>query len=51
MNLLKKLQINTTFLNVSLNLSDIDDDYVDGQKTIHHLKVINDTAERGNKLI
>ncbi|GBM23580.1 hypothetical protein AVEN_196653-1 [Araneus ventricosus] len=51
LNLLKKLNIDISFLNISPNLWDRDDSYLKSQEIFQNLRVVNDTAERGVKLI
>ncbi|GBN70234.1 hypothetical protein AVEN_192351-2-1, partial [Araneus ventricosus] len=51
LNLLKKLNIDISFLNISPNLRDRDDFYLKSQEIFQNLRVVNDTAERGVKLM
>ncbi|GBO29693.1 hypothetical protein AVEN_110473-1 [Araneus ventricosus] len=51
LNLLKKLNIDISFLNISPDLWDRDDSYLKSQEIFQNLRVVNDTAERGVKLM
>ncbi|GBM73182.1 hypothetical protein AVEN_30064-1 [Araneus ventricosus] len=51
LNLLKKLNINISFLNISPDLWERDDSYLKSQEIFQNLRVVNDTAERGVKLM
>ncbi|GBM17407.1 hypothetical protein AVEN_119449-1 [Araneus ventricosus] len=51
LNLLKKLNIDISFLNISPDLWDRDDSYLKSQKIFQNLRVVNNTAERGVKLM
>ncbi|GBN71039.1 hypothetical protein AVEN_82694-1 [Araneus ventricosus] len=51
LNLLKKLNIDISFLNISPDLWDRDDSYLKSQEIFQNLRVVNDTAERGIKLM
>ncbi|GBN10386.1 hypothetical protein AVEN_116134-1 [Araneus ventricosus] len=51
LNLLKKLNIDISFLNISPDLWDRDDSYLKSQEIFQNLRVVNDTAERGAKLM
>ncbi|GBM80579.1 hypothetical protein AVEN_126481-1 [Araneus ventricosus] len=51
LNLLKKLNIDNSFLNISPDLWDRDDSYLKSQEIFQNLRVVDDTAERGVKLV
>ncbi|GBN24901.1 hypothetical protein AVEN_238801-1 [Araneus ventricosus] len=51
LNLLKKLSIDISFLNISPDPWDRDDSYLKSQEIFQNLRVFNDTAERGVKLM
>ncbi|GBL86848.1 hypothetical protein AVEN_96073-1 [Araneus ventricosus] len=51
LNLLKKLNIDISFLNISPDLWDRDDSHLKSQEIFQNLRVVNDTAERGVKLM
>ncbi|GBO24008.1 hypothetical protein AVEN_5431-1 [Araneus ventricosus] len=51
LNLLKKLNIGISFLNISPDLWDKDDSYLKSQEIFQNLRVDNATAERGVKLM
>ncbi|GBN17378.1 hypothetical protein AVEN_91895-1 [Araneus ventricosus] len=51
LNSLKKLNIDISFLNISPDLWDRDDSYLKSQEIFQNLRVVNDTAERGVKLM
>ncbi|GBO31727.1 hypothetical protein AVEN_25041-1 [Araneus ventricosus] len=51
LNLLKKLNIDINFLNISPDLWDRDDSYLKSQEIFQNLRVVNDTTERGIKLM
>ncbi|GBM14307.1 hypothetical protein AVEN_128366-1 [Araneus ventricosus] len=51
LNLLKKLNIDISFLNISPDLWDMDDSYLKSQEIFPNLRVVNYTAERGAKLM
>ncbi|GBO01218.1 hypothetical protein AVEN_69882-1 [Araneus ventricosus] len=51
LNLLKKLNIDISFLNISPDLLDRGDSYLKSQEIFKNLRVVNDTAERGVKLM
>ncbi|GBM12970.1 hypothetical protein AVEN_227430-1 [Araneus ventricosus] len=51
LNLLKKLNIDISFLNISPDPWDRDDSYLKSQEIFQNLRVFNDTAERGVKLM
>ncbi|GBL92465.1 hypothetical protein AVEN_174739-1 [Araneus ventricosus] len=51
LNLLKKLNIDISFLNTSPDLWDRDDSYLKSQEIFQNLAIVNDTAERGVKLM
>ncbi|GBN77104.1 hypothetical protein AVEN_67420-1 [Araneus ventricosus] len=50
LNLLKILNIDISFKNISPDLWDRDDSYLKSQEIFQHLSVVNDTAQRGVKL-
>ncbi|GBM92204.1 hypothetical protein AVEN_58225-1 [Araneus ventricosus] len=49
--LLKKLNIDISFLNISPDLWDRDDSYLNSQEIFQNFRVVNYTAERGVKLM
>ncbi|GBN47962.1 hypothetical protein AVEN_62951-1 [Araneus ventricosus] len=51
LNLLKKLNIDISFLNISPDLWDRDDSHLKSQEIFQNLRVVNDTAEREVKLM
>ncbi|GBM51650.1 hypothetical protein AVEN_43279-2-1, partial [Araneus ventricosus] len=51
LNLLRKLNIDISFLNISPDLWDRDDSYLKSQEIFQNLRVVNETAERGVKLM
>ncbi|GBN14116.1 hypothetical protein AVEN_209191-1 [Araneus ventricosus] len=51
LNLLTKLNIDISFLNISPDLWDRDDSYLKSQEIFQNLRVVNNTAERGVKLM
>ncbi|GBM97387.1 hypothetical protein AVEN_105098-1 [Araneus ventricosus] len=51
LNLLKKLNIDISFLNISPDLWDRDDSYLKSQEIFQNLRVVNDTAERRVKFM
>ncbi|GBM08873.1 hypothetical protein AVEN_57425-1 [Araneus ventricosus] len=51
LNLLKKLNIDISFLNICPDLWDRGDSYLKSQEIFQNFRVVNDTAERGVKLM
>ena len=47
----KKFKISTKFLHINRELRGNNEKYLKGKKIVNELRVVNDTAERGAKLI